>query len=144
MFHFIKTPLGNIQIEIVDNHIISCNFIGKIKSKDDIIIDNQFVKIIDDYFNLKKQPIFNIKFEGTDFQISVWKSIMNIPIGQTKTYSDIAKDIGKPTSIRAVANACGKNKIALFVPCHRVVRKNDIGGYRWGFQKKQFLLNLEK
>ena len=86
---------------------------------------------------------FGFKVKGTKFQIKVWKQIMKIPFGETKTYSEIAELIGKPKAIRAVANACGQNKLALFIPCHRVVGKNGYGGYKWGIDKKKFLLKLE-
>ena len=71
-----------------------------------------------------------IKLEGTDFQIAVWKEILNIPAGSTKTYKEIAVAIGKPNSSRAVANACAQNPYAPQVPCHRVVRSDgSLGGY---------------
>ena len=63
-----------------------------------------------------------IKLEGTDFQIAVWKELLKIPAGSTKTYKEIAVAIGKPNSSRAVANACAQNPYAPQVPCHRVVR----------------------
>ena len=68
----------------------------------------------------------------------------NIPKGETRTYSEIAAAIGNPSSVRAVANACGANKMALVIPCHRVIRKNgDLGGYRWGIEIKRKLLQKE-
>ena len=65
-----------------------------------------------------------IKLEGTDFQIAVWKELLKIPAGSTKTYKEIAVAIGKPNSSRAVANACAQNPYAPQVPCHRVVRSD--------------------
>jgi len=71
-----------------------------------------------------------MKIEGTEFQIKVWKEIMKIPSGQTKTYKQIAESIGAPKSYRAVANACGKNPHLVTIPCHRVIRSDGrIGGY---------------
>ncbi|AGF85579.1 hypothetical protein QJ854_gp203 [Moumouvirus goulette] len=86
----------------------------------------------------------NLKMKGTEFQKKVWKEILLIPYGETRTYSEIALAIGNPAAIRAVANACGKNNIAIFIPCHRVVGKNNIGGYKWGLEKKIWLIELEK
>jgi O-6-methylguanine DNA methyltransferase len=87
----------------------------------------------------------NLLFIGTEFQKKVWKELLNIKRGETKTYSDVAMAIGSPKSCRAVANAIASNNIAYFVPCHRVVRKNgDVGGFRWGVDKKVTLLNSEK
>jgi AraC family transcriptional regulator, regulatory protein of adaptative response / methylated-DNA-[protein]-cysteine methyltransferase len=82
---------------------------------------------------------------ATAFQIQVWQALRKIPIGTTISYSDLASAIGQPTSIRAVASACARNPIALLVPCHRVVPKTGgLGGYRWGVDRKQALLDLEK
>lgn len=86
-----------------------------------------------------------VKFTtGTKFQQSVWREIMKIPYGKTKTYKDIAIALGKPKSVRAVANACGANIIAIIVPCHRVVKSNgELGGYRWGEKIKKNLIEQE-
>ncbi|SCV04858.1 LAMI_0H20032g1_1 [Lachancea mirantina] len=94
----------------------------------------------------KRFPAPQVEFIfGTDFQRQVWKQLMNIDSGSTTTYKAIAEVLGMPTASRAVANACAQNKIALFVPCHRVLRTNgDLGGYRWSLPLKRNLLNLEK
>ena len=87
-----------------------------------------------------------IKLEGTDFQIAVWKELLNIPAGKTKTYKEIAVAIGKPNSSRAVANACAQNPYAPAVPCHRVVRSDgSLGGYSadGGMERKRELLDME-
>ena len=82
---------------------------------------------------------------GTEFQARVWTAIKSIPYGETKSYSELAEEIGMPNAYRAVANACGANPVPLIIPCHRVVGKNgDLGGYGPGMDKKKFLLNLEK
>jgi len=81
---------------------------------------------------------------GTPFQQKVWKEVCKIPYGKTRTYEEIAKRIGKPKSVRAVANAIGANTLAVVVPCHRVIRKDgSLGGYRWGIPKKKKLLLQE-
>ena len=105
----------------------------------------KLTKIINNYlFGMDDLRTFKIKLKGTIFQIKVWNEIMKIPYGQTKTYSEIAKNIGFPKSFRAVANACGQNKHALLIPCHRVVGINNLGGYKWAFEFKEALLILEK
>lgn len=82
---------------------------------------------------------------GTEFQVKVWAAIKAIPYGATKSYSELAEEIGMPTAYRAVANACGANPVPLIIPCHRVVGKNGhLGGYGPGVDKKKFLLDLEK
>ncbi|MGH7991863.1 MAG: methylated-DNA--[protein]-cysteine S-methyltransferase, partial [Limisphaerales bacterium] len=82
---------------------------------------------------------------GTAFQQRVWKALREIPVGSTLSYSDIAKHIGSPSAVRAVAGACASNQIAIAIPCHRVVRTNgDLSGYRWGVERKRALLTLER
>lgn len=81
---------------------------------------------------------------GTAFQKKVWDALMKIPAGQTLSYAGLAAQLGHPRGARAVANACGRNKVAVLVPCHRVVRGDgSLGGYRWGLPVKQRLLERE-
>ena len=82
--------------------------------------------------------------EGTQFEIRVWKKLLTIPYGKTRSYQWLANAIGKPKTYRAVGNANGKNPIPLIVPCHRVIQKNgNLGGYTGGTNLKEYLLNLE-
>ena len=82
---------------------------------------------------------------ATAFQLRVWKELQKIPYGETRSYGQIAAKIHRPRATRAVARACASNPVALLVPCHRVVRKNgEMGGYRWGVERKQQLLAKEK
>ena len=82
---------------------------------------------------------------GTAFQQKVWRELRKIPRGETYTYADVAERIGAPGAVRAVGSACGKNPVAVVVPCHRVVRKNgDLGGYHWGLARKEKLLAKER
>ena len=88
-----------------------------------------------------------MKLEGTDFQIKVWNELNKIPSGETRTYKEIAKRLGKPKAARAVANACGKNPYPITIPCHRVIRSDGgLGGYsgEGGVEKKKLLLKNEK
>lgn len=86
-----------------------------------------------------------LDIQGTAFQQRVWKALQQIPPGATASYQELATAIGKPTAQRAVAQACGANKLALAIPCHRVVRSNgELGGYRWGVSRKDRLLENEK
>jgi methylated-DNA-[protein]-cysteine S-methyltransferase len=82
---------------------------------------------------------------GTKFQKIVWTTLQSIPYGHVTTYTAIAEKINKPTAVRAVANAIGKNPILLIVPCHRVIRKNgELSGFRAGVSLKKKLLQLEQ
>lgn len=86
-----------------------------------------------------------LDMQGTAFQERVWQALRTIPAGTTASYAEIAERIGAPKSMRAVAQACGANKIAVAIPCHRVVRTDgDISGYRWGVERKRNLLEREK
>jgi AraC family transcriptional regulator of adaptative response/methylated-DNA-[protein]-cysteine methyltransferase len=103
---------------------------------------NAIMKYIDG-----KQANLNLPLDiqVTAFQWQVYEALRAIPYGQTLSYSEIAKTIGQPKAIRAVARACATNPTVLVIPCHRVVRKNgDMAGYRWGIRIKQELLALEK
>jgi len=81
---------------------------------------------------------------GTEFQQRVWRALMRIPTGTTASYADIARAIEAPKSVRAVAQACGANALALAIPCHRVVRSDgSLSGYRWGVNRKRALLERE-
>ena len=82
---------------------------------------------------------------GTSFQLKVWKALLRIPRGAVLSYSEVARDIGSPRAVRAVANACASNRIAVLIPCHRVIRGDGtLGGYRWGLERKRALLDRER
>ncbi|HEY2528988.1 MAG TPA: methylated-DNA--[protein]-cysteine S-methyltransferase, partial [Xanthobacteraceae bacterium] len=81
---------------------------------------------------------------GTAFQERVWKALQEIPAGSTVSYAEIARRIGAPKSVRAVAGACAANKLAVAIPCHRVVRNDGaLSGYAWGVERKRVLLDRE-
>jgi AraC family transcriptional regulator of adaptative response/methylated-DNA-[protein]-cysteine methyltransferase len=82
---------------------------------------------------------------GTAFQRRVWEVLREIPAGETATYAAVAGRLGSPRAARAVAGACAANALAIAIPCHRVVAaKGGLGGYRWGVQRKQELLDREQ
>jgi AraC family transcriptional regulator, regulatory protein of adaptative response / methylated-DNA-[protein]-cysteine methyltransferase len=85
-----------------------------------------------------------LDLRGTPFQRRVWETVRTIPVGTTITYTELARSIGAPNSVRAVAGACASNPAALAVPCHRVVASNgDLGGYYWGVERKRELIEKE-
>jgi len=86
-----------------------------------------------------------LDIRATAFQRTVWAYLQSIPFGETKSYSQVAKAIGRPTAARAVARACATNPVAVEIPCHRIVREDgSMGGYRWGLERKKSLLALEQ
>jgi len=98
--------------------------------------------------HLQGQPLqaeVPLDVQASTFQWNVWKALQAIPAGSTRSYREIAQAIGAPTAARAVAQACAINPVAVFIPCHRVVRSNgELGGYHWGRERKRQLLALER
>ncbi len=86
-----------------------------------------------------------LEFIGTDFQRSVWQALLSIPFGETRSYAQIAKQVGNPSAVRAVGAANGRNPISIIAPCHRVIGSNGkLTGFAGGMEAKAFLLKLEK
>lgn len=86
-----------------------------------------------------------LDIRGTAFQQRVWQALRAIPVGETVSYADIARRIGAPKAVRAVAGACAANVLAVAIPCHRVVRNDGaLSGYRWGVERKQALLEKKR
>jgi AraC family transcriptional regulator of adaptative response/methylated-DNA-[protein]-cysteine methyltransferase len=86
-----------------------------------------------------------VVYPGTPFQVAVWSELLKVPYGQTRSYEDIARAVGTPTATRAVGRTNGQNRVAIVIPCHRVVNKSGrLGGYGGGLWRKQFLLDLER
>jgi AraC family transcriptional regulator of adaptative response/methylated-DNA-[protein]-cysteine methyltransferase len=85
-----------------------------------------------------------LDIRATAFQRQVWDALRAIPVGETRSYKEVAEAIGRPTAMRAVARACATNPVAVAIPCHRVIREDgDLGGYRWGMERKVELLERE-
>jgi AraC family transcriptional regulator, regulatory protein of adaptative response / methylated-DNA-[protein]-cysteine methyltransferase len=86
-----------------------------------------------------------LDIRATAFQRRVWTYLQSIPFGATRSYSQVAKGIGRPRAVRAVARACATNPVAVAIPCHRIVRQDgSMGGYRWGVERKKALLAMER
>jgi AraC family transcriptional regulator of adaptative response/methylated-DNA-[protein]-cysteine methyltransferase len=90
-------------------------------------------------------PRTPIDLRGTAFQLRVWQALRQIPRGETRSYSQLARELGDPNATRAVARACATNRVAILVPCHRVVGADgSLTGYRWGTERKRRLLEAER
>jgi len=101
---------------------------------------------LDEYFSGKRK-VFDLplKLNGTDFQVAVWKALQKIPFGETRSYGEIARAIGKPKAVRAVGMANNRNPIVIIVPCHRVIgHDGSLTGYGGGLELKRQLLELEQ
>jgi AraC family transcriptional regulator of adaptative response/methylated-DNA-[protein]-cysteine methyltransferase len=86
-----------------------------------------------------------LDLQATAFQRRVWQELQNIPPGTTRTYSQVARALGRPKAVRAVARACATNPVSIVVPCHRVIREDgNLAGYRWGITRKEQLLATER
>jgi AraC family transcriptional regulator of adaptative response/methylated-DNA-[protein]-cysteine methyltransferase len=105
----------------------------------------EWVRALEQYLE-GAQPKLDLPLDirATAFQRRVWEELRKIPYGGTRTYSEVARAIGRPTAARAVARACATNPVSVVIPCHRVVREDGgLGGYRWGLERKRALLETE-
>lgn len=113
--------------------------------RDDHVLGKWVGQIVEHLNGRRPNLDLPLDVQATAFQRLVWEKLREIPYGGTSSYSDIARKIGRPTATRAVARACATNPVALVVPCHRVVREDkSLGGYRWGIERKQALLDRER
>jgi AraC family transcriptional regulator of adaptative response/methylated-DNA-[protein]-cysteine methyltransferase len=95
--------------------------------------------------NKQPRPELPLDLQGTAFQIKVWEFLLSLDDGDMISYSELAQAIEKPKAVRAAASACGANRIAVLVPCHRILRSDGgLGGYRWGLERKRALLDAER
>ena len=113
--------------------------------RDDSALREQVQKILNHLDNNEPRLDLPLDIRATAFQRQVWEKLRAIPYGQTVSYGDVAKALGKPGAVRAVGRACATNPVALVIPCHRVVREDQsLGGYRWGLERKKKLLEREQ
>ena len=144
---FYITSLGIIKISYKEE-ISKIELVDKIDGKNQNTkqTDQVYCQIIE-YLDGKRKEfsIYNLcKANGTEFQQKVWRELLNITYGQTKTYKDIAKNIGNEKAVRAVATAIGKNPLMIITPCHRVIGSDGkMHGYAYGINLKKKLLDLE-
>lgn len=152
---FYKSPVGMLKIVSKEEKIICIDPVGEDedlekntvdKKSNDYKLCEKAIKELEEYF-LGKRREFDLPLDakGTEFQMKVWKALLDIPYGETRSYSDIAYAIGNSKAVRAVGGANNKNPIAIVVPCHRVIGKNgSMVGYGGGLPMKEYLLALEK
>jgi AraC family transcriptional regulator, regulatory protein of adaptative response / methylated-DNA-[protein]-cysteine methyltransferase len=155
-----NSPLGRMLIAATDKGICSIQFADHdaqlqqglmrefpfaTRRRDDAAMAEWRVNLTRLLEGRETNPSLPLDIRATAFQRRVWEALQKIPRGETRSYSAVAKKIGMPTAARAVARACATNRIAIAIPCHRVVREDgDLGGYRWGIERKEQLLAMEK
>lgn len=144
---YIKSPMGDLEIEGDDQGIMAITFLDKEVAPSTVIPESlkDAVQQLDEYF-AKKRTVFDLKLnaQGTEFQTKVWRTLQTIPFGKTASYLDMAKTLGDPKVIRAAASANGKNPISIVIPCHRVIGSDgSLTGYAGGLHRKKWLLEHE-
>lgn len=159
-FAIARTSLGNVLVAATEKGICKITFgedaaaleaelaaeLSEAERIEDTARIEPFIEQIDAYLRGSREHFdLPLDISATSFQQRVWDALRQIPYGETRSYSDIAEALGTPRAVRAVANACGANPLALAIPCHRVVQKGGaISGYRWGVARKIELLSTEK
>lgn len=146
-YTIVKTAFGNVKIQADEVGITRLDLTDELEitSVKDVVL-NQAAAEIKQYFNGIKTH-FNVPLspKGTPFQTRVWQALTQIPYGETRSYQDIAIQIGNPKAVRAVGGAVNKNPIMIIIPCHRVIGKDgSLVGFYGGLELKQRLLDLEK
>ena len=144
----INTPMGPLTVASTEKGVASIRFGSSVPtgaSADDAV-NREAVQQLSEYFEGKRTAFdFPLDFEGTAFQKAVWNELARIPYGETRSYGDIAKAIGRPGAARAVGMANHDNPIAVVIPCHRVVGSNgSLRGYAGGLHLKAQLLSIER
>lgn len=147
----LATPAGQVRVELSDRGLRSLTLPrgrARRRRKSAAVLDAMLRRLqrdLRDYFEGKVMDLRHpLDLDGaTPFQRAVWRALRRIPHGQTRTYTQIARAIGRPRACRAVGAACGSNPLPLLIPCHRVVGSNGVGGFSAGRGWKKFLLDLE-
>jgi AraC family transcriptional regulator of adaptative response/methylated-DNA-[protein]-cysteine methyltransferase len=139
--------LGNSDLELIESLFAEYPK-ASIDSRDTLIspsLNLWLDKVLEHLSGKTPRIDLPLDIQATAFQWRVWEELQRIPLGATRSYQEIAKAIGRPKAVRAVAGACAGNHVALVIPCHRVIREDKgLGGYRWGLRRKEALLQKEK
>jgi AraC family transcriptional regulator of adaptative response/methylated-DNA-[protein]-cysteine methyltransferase len=159
-YTFADSPLGRMLIAATDKGICTIQFAdsdGELEQglkhefpfasrrRDDATLQPWKESLLRYMQGQKISKALPLDIQATAFQRRVWKYLQTIPVGTTRSYSQVAQAIGQPSATRAVARACATNRIAVAIPCHRVVRSDgEMGGYRWGVERKETLLAMER
>lgn len=142
----VESPLGLLVIRTNGRAVVSIGFDARVPpAPPDTIATRARDQLAEWLAGERKTFDFPLDPGGTPFQAAVWRHLLSIPFGETRSYADIAVAIGKPSAVRAVGAANGANPIAIAIPCHRVIAKDgSLQGYAGGLERKQWLLEWEK
>src|ERR1700744_1430873 len=145
---FYHSPVGILRLGGTEHYISEISFLDQMPAGAETHLNpllQQCQEQLMEYFQgLRRAFDLPVHQEGSEFQQRVWGDLMGIPYGRTISYMDLAKRVGDPKSVRAVGTTNGKNRIAIVLPCHRVIgSKNDLGGYGGGLWRKRWLLEHE-
>jgi methylated-DNA-[protein]-cysteine S-methyltransferase len=142
--HHIRTSIGILEVKTSEEGIRQIKIVNKKFDQKGDSSMHKYLKQLQEYVDgLRRTFDLPLHVQGTAFQKKVWKAALSIPYGTTKTYGQIARQIGHPKASRAVGTALGKNPVCVVVPCHRVVSSTGLGGYAHGLSVKKQLLELE-
>src|SRR5579864_3054874 len=155
-----NSPLGRMLVAATDKGICAIQFADTddelteglkrefpfaVRKREDASMRSWTNTVLRQIAGHKPNRSLPLDIQATAFQRRVWDHLQSLPFGTTQSYGEVAKAIGRPTAARAVARACASNRIAVAIPCHRVVREDgEMGGYRWGVERKKALLQMEQ
>ena len=158
-YSFTESPIGRMIIAATDKGICSIQFADSeeeleqglkqefpyaVRRRDDEGLTQLADQVVQRISGVEPSSSLPLDIQATAFQRRVWSYLQSIAFGKTRSYAEVAKAISHPSAVRAVARACATNPVAIAIPCHRVLRSNgDLGGYRWGMQRKKALLEIE-
>ncbi|NOV30698.1 MULTISPECIES: methylated-DNA--[protein]-cysteine S-methyltransferase [Methylomonas] len=154
VFTAFQSPVGELKLVASDQGLMAILWandnpnrvpLGSMKRDDANPVLIQTRLQLEQYFAGKRQRfVLPLNFVGTDFQKLVWQSLLTIPFGETRSYGQIALQIGKPKAARAVGTANGRNPISIVIPCHRVIGSNgELTGFAGGLKAKAYLIEIE-
>jgi methylated-DNA-[protein]-cysteine S-methyltransferase len=149
-YGYVPSPLGDILLTGGDDALTGLYLLQRVESSSPWVREDAHFEPVrvqlEEYFDGRRTRFdVAMRLEGSPFQREVWSALEAIPYGETTSYGEIARRIGRPTASRAVGAANGRNPISIIIPCHRVIgADNSLTGYGWGIERKAWLLDHER
>ena len=153
-FKMMQSPVGELKLVASERGLVAVlwenddpkrvRFLPQVEQPDNPILLEAERQLWEYFSGKRREFALPLEFVGTEFQKQVWAALVTIPYGETRSYGDIARQIGNPTAVRAVGAANGRNPLSIIAPCHRVIGTNGkLTGFAGGLQTKAFLLRIE-